>query len=213
MKKTFENAPLVFDHDYHIRVPEKPKRIYVLLHGYLLDGEFMFKKLSSIIPEDGIIVAPNAPFPVPVKKKEHFSPGYAWYFFDPSKKTYYINYDPAAYFMRNFLSRIWPFDLPITIIGYSQGGYIAPKIAEVVPNVDTVIAMASTFRNNRFEYRQDVTLHQIHSPHDLVVDYDEAKQEFDQLTLRGNSGEFITLNEAGHKLDQEYKEALQKLIV
>ena len=58
-----------------------------------------------------------------------------------------------------------------------------------------------------------MTLHQIHSPHDLVVDYDEAKQEFDQLTLRGNSGEFITLNEAGHKLDQEYKEALQKLIV
>ena len=26
MKKTLENTPLVFDHDYFIRVPEKPKR-------------------------------------------------------------------------------------------------------------------------------------------------------------------------------------------
>lgn len=212
MKKTLENTPLIFEHDYFIRVPEKPRRIYVLLHGYLLDGEFMYKKLLDCIPEDGLVVAPNAPFPVPVKKDNQFTPRYAWYFFEPHKKVYYINYEPAAYFMRSFLQRIWPFDLPVTLIGYSQGGYIAPKIAEIVSEVDTVIGMACCFRNSRFEYRQDVTLHQIHAPHDLVVEYDEAKREFDQLTLRGNNGSFITLENAKHKLVDEYKIELTKLL-
>lgn len=212
MKKTLENAPLTFDHDYFIKVPEKPKRIYVLLHGYLLDGEFMFNKLGSVIPEDGIIVSPNGPFPVPVKKNNQFAPRYAWYFFDPGKKIYYINYEPAAYFMRTFLQRIWPFELPMTLIGYSQGGYIAPKIAEIVPLVDTVVGMACTYRNSRFEFRDEVKLHQINSEVDPMVDIENSKKEFNILADRGNLGQFITLSESGHKIDEHYLAELKNLL-
>jgi predicted esterase len=212
MKKTLEGAPLIFDHDYHIHVPEKPKRLYVLLHGYLLDGKFMMDKLLNSLPEDGLVVSPNGPFPVPVKKNNQFAPRYAWYFFDPEKKIYYINYDPAAYFMKSFLQRIWPLELPITLIGYSQGGYLAPKLAEIIPMVDTVIGLACTYRNAKFKFRSEVTIHQINSENDSIVTFETAQREFQELERRGNTGEFITLKEAGHKLDEYYIASLESLL-
>jgi len=101
---------------------------------------------------------------------------------------------------------------PTTVIGYSQGGYLAPKVAEVIPAVDTVVGMACAFRNTKFEFRQNVILHQINAINDLVVDYENAKEEFQTLRERGNVGQFISLTESGHKLDEHYLDELKTLI-
>ncbi len=212
MKKEFTNLNLRVPHQAEVYVPMNPKRVFILLHGYLLDGKFIYDQLIDILPDDCAVIAPNGPFIVPIKKKDKFSAKYAWYFFDPNEKTYYINYDPAADFIKSMLIEMNLIRKPITVIGYSQGGYLAPKIAEIVPAVDTVIGLACAFRSSRFKQRQNVIYNQINSQDDLIVDYDGAKLEFQSLRDHGNVGQFISLSETGHRLDHLYLDELKSLI-
>jgi predicted esterase len=210
MKKEFTNLSLRIPHCVEVYVPKNPKRVYLLLHGYQLDGKFVYDKLIDSFPDDCAVIAPNGPFMVPLKKRDEFHAKFAWYFFDPKKQSYYINFDPAANFIKSLLIEMDLFRKPITVIGYSQGGYLAPKISEIVPSVDTVIGLACCFRNDRFEFRQNVILNQINSRHDLVIDYEGAKKEFLILRERGNVGQFVTLEDIGHRLDENYIKEMQQ---
>jgi predicted esterase len=167
----------------------------------------MFDTLKQYLPEDSLIISPNGPFLIPYKKGEEFFPRYSWYFFDSQKKHFYIDFNPAAKMLNEMLEQIAP-DLPVTVIGYSQGGYLAPKIAEFNSNVKKVIGMACTFRNERFE-EQDIEYHQIHSKVDLVVDHIESVKEFNKLKRPGS---YTELEDAGHKLSPAYFEALKKIL-
>ena len=212
MKQTFRNIAVRTPHDVEICKPANPKRVYLLLHGYLLSGSFMYKKLRDILPKDCAIIAPNGPFIVPVKKRDRFSPGFAWYFFDSYQKKFYINYEPGADFVKSLLIELGLIKKPITVIGYSQGGYLAPKIAQIVPSVDTVIGLACIFRSERFNLRSQVMYHQINSEADLIVNYKDAKEEFSLLRENGNVGQFISLKDTGHRLDDDYLNELKELI-
>ncbi len=172
----------------------------------------MYKKLRDLIPDDCAIIAPNGPFVVPVKKREKFSAGYAWYFFDSYEKKFYINYEPGAEFVKSLLIELDLIKKPITIIGYSQGGYLAPKVAEIIPSVDTVVGLACIYRSERFRLRSQVMYHQINSKTDLVVDYEDAQSEFQQMRSKGNIGQFVTLEENGHRLDDDYLSELETFI-
>lgn len=212
MKKIISDLPLIVSHEIQVYLPENPKRVFLLLHGYLLDGQFMFDHFSGRLPEDCAVIAPNGPFMVPVKKKESFQPRFAWYFFDTYKKEYYINFEPAAKFLKSTLERLDLLSLPTTVIGYSQGGYLAPKLAELLPCVDSVIGIACSFRNKRFTFKEHVKIHQINSEDDLVVDFSDAKQEFETLSERGNLGIFVSLKGVGHRLDDCYLNEVQSVL-
>lgn len=211
MKQT-NNIQLNIEHDLYTNNLQEFDSIYLLLHGYLLDGDFIYNKLKSSLPENSLVIAPNGPFMVPQKKREEYFPKYGWYFFDPSKKTFYINYDPAADYLKKILSKYNPNKKPVTIIGYSQGGYLSPKVAELIPEVNKVIGLACVFRNGKFNYRSDITYHQIHGNMDLAVEMPGALHEWSILKDQGNTGEFIELDEIGHRLSEEYINALTSLL-
>ena len=152
-----------------------------------------------------------------LQKKNEFIPTYAWYFFDPFKKEYYVNLGPSADYIQSIMTRLYEKnpayqELPITVIGYSQGGYLAPKIAEIIPNVDQVIGLACVFRNNQFSFNQKTQYHQIHSDSDLVVNQDGALDEFKVLKERGNIGRFIEIKGTSHRLNDDYLEALKSVL-
>ncbi|MBT4792096.1 MAG: hypothetical protein HON90_11040 [Halobacteriovoraceae bacterium] len=212
MKKHFTSIPLKITHTVEAHFPVNPKRVYLLLHGYMQTGEFLYNQFRAALPDDAIIIAPNAPFLLPYAKKEHFEMRYAWYFFDPKVRVYYIDYDAAAEYIKSLLIEMDIIRKPITVIGYSQGGYLAPKIAEIIPAVDTVIGLACSFRNEKFEYRQSVIMHQINSKQDLIIDHSSAKEEFLKLRERGNVGRFVSLEESTHRIDVEYLSELKSFI-
>ena len=53
---------------------------------------FMFDFFKDVLPANSIIISPNAPFMIPVKKRGEYQMQFAWYFFDPAKKYYYMDY-------------------------------------------------------------------------------------------------------------------------
>ena len=210
------SIPITYQHEIYSNELDQFDRVFLLLHGYSLDGEFMLKKLREHLPQNALILAPNGPFLVPVKdkNKDAFLPRYAWYFFDPYQKSFYINYEPAAHYLTSVLKHFNPQKKPVTIIGYSQGGYLAPKVAEVESCVDSVIGMACVFRRSKFSYRIGVQYHQIHGTNDSIVDYKGALKEFKSLKEEGGQqvGDFITLPNTGHRLQSPYIQSLKKII-
>ena len=212
MKKIFNNIPLKITHSVEAHFPVNPKKVYLLLHGYKQTGEFIFNQLRSVLPDDSVIIAPNGPFSLPVDKKDKFEMHYAWYFFDPKVRAYYIDYEPAAEFIKSLLIEMDIIRKPITVIGYSQGGYLAPKLAEIIPAIETVIGLACSFRNEKFEYRQSVIMHQINSKDDLIIDHEKAKEEFQVLRDRGNVGRFVSVEDTSHRLSEIYINELKTLI-
>jgi predicted esterase len=184
-----------------------PKRIYLLLHGYMLDGKFMMDTLEQYLPKDSLIISPNGPFIVPHKKGESFFAKYSWYFFEPKQKKFFVSYEPAAKYLSELLDSI-DLKLPVTVIGYSQGGFLAPKVAEFCTRIDQVIGLACIFRPKLFTKR-DIEYSQIHSIEDGIVSPIDAESEFKNLN---SSGKFIKIENIGHKLGPVYFKKLKSLI-
>lgn len=199
--------PIELESGFHTNNVTNPKQVFLLLHGYMLDGQFMYDVFKQYLPSDALIIAPNGPFLIPHKKKDKFIPRYSWYFYDSQIKHFYIDFEPAAKMLSQMLDKLAP-KVPTTIIGYSQGGYIAPKVAEYSENITKVIGLACTFRNERFKER-NIDYHQIHSHEDGIVDLSESVKEFNRLQ---NPGKYIELRDIGHKLGPAYFEALRQLI-
>lgn len=212
MKKTFSNISFRIPYDTEVRIPVSPKRVYLLLHGFKQTGSFIFDSLKSQLPEDCAVIAPNGPFHIPVEKDDGYHMRFAWYFFDPIRKSYFVDYKPAAEFIKSILIEMNLVKTPVTVIGYSQGGYLAPKVAELIPSVDTVIGLACAFRNQHFDVRKSVMIHQINSNSDPIIDFDGAKDEFQKLRERGNLGRFVELDGVGHRLTNDYLLELSQLI-
>lgn len=205
--------PIEYDHKIYYQKADNAKRIYVFLHGFSQTGEFLFKKLKDLVPEDAIIISPNGPFLVPELKNGDYIDRYSWYFYDSKKDNFYINYLPAAQYLNKIIENFNPNNLPVVLIGYSQGGYLAPKVAELCPNVEAVIGLACKFRTSRFEYKSNVTYHQIHAVNDEVIIYKFTKEEFDELNKLGNRGKFLTLEHSKHHLDEHYIKNLRQFIL
>ncbi len=199
--KTEVNLPITFPATLFENDTEDFERILLALHGYQLDGRFMHKRFAPLADSKTKVIAPNAPFLVPLKKREGWEPRFGWYFYDSSKKNFYINYGPAAQWLADLLKLKNPNNRPVTVLGYSQGGFLAPKVAELVSECDKVIGINSIFRSERFKVRDNIEYHQLHGTEDKIVSCSEAKEEFDVLMRKGAKGKFETC-EDGHLLNQ-----------
>ena len=213
MSKASEHLlSLEHNHTIYSESIGNPKRVYLLLHGYLLDGKYMIDELRETLGDDCLIVAPNGPFLVPVKKNERYKAKYAWYFFDPVEKTYYVNYDPGAKYLNEVLNIYNKDSLPVTVIGYSQGGYLAPRVANFCKDVDRVISIASVLRPKLFDVEKDVDYFQINSKGDLVVDFQDAVESGEEMKTLGARYVLKALEDSGHRIDEVYKETLRTLL-
>jgi predicted esterase len=208
MKKSF-NLPLTYPQDFYTNDLKDYDRILLALHGYQLNGEFIFKRLTRHLNlKSTLLLCPNAPFLVPIKKGEDFHAGYSWYFFEPKTRNFYINYEPSAKLMCEFVNQNNPNKVPVDIIGYSQGGYLSPKIAELCSETEKVIGLSCIFRRNRFLIKENCEYIQIHGNKDQTVNYDEAKEEFEHLGLDSNNFHKVATE---HLLDTKLLEKLKEI--
>ena len=185
------------------------QEIFFLLHGFQQSGDFIFKRLLPHLPKKALVIAPNAPFLVPIKKDNRYHKAYAWYFFDPYTKEFPINYDPASHYLKNLGVHLGFKNVPITIIGYSQGGYLAPKVAELYPNCKKVIGLNCIFRPGRFEINLNADYTQVHGKNDDIVSINEARENYQSLF---ESTEMFYEVESDHRLSDEVIQKLSEVL-
>ncbi len=203
------NSP--FPMDYFSNECANPKRVIFLLHGYGESGKKIFNRLIDFLPKDALVIAPNGPFPLPEKLEDGYKVSYAWYFYNKFTGEFLIDYDFPSELLKNLWLEL-NLKLPLTVIGYSQGGYLAPFVGEKIVDTNQVIGVNCRFRYDRLKNLK-FKLYGIHGKNDDTVDPIMAFESFEVLKRKGISGDFYTLENEGHRLTNPFKEKIQKLLM
>lgn len=192
--------------------PVEPKSITILLHGYNERGLRIFRKLRKYLPEDSYIIAPNGPFPLPRVKSDRVDFGYGWYFYDPFTKDYLVDQSLALSLLVDLLSQANPNGLPITIIGFSQGGYLAPLLGYALKNTKHVIGIGCEFRTRFFQKMPPFTLDALHGKIDPIISPEHAQAEIKALKEMGIQVSWHAIPDTKHEINNEMGITLKKIL-
>lgn len=183
-----------------IRRHPEAREVFLLLHGLGERGKRIYRKLLSILPETSLIIAPDGPFPLPRPKEGRMSYGHSWYFYDKFDRKYYVTQDLAKFWLRDLLDIENPGKLPVTIIGFSQGGYLAPLAGKVIKETKLIVGLACEFRTTLIQEKLPFPMVGIHGADDEVVKPDSSLAEIEKLKSNGHEVEFITVKETAHEI-------------
>lgn len=179
-----------------VRRSTEAKEVILLLHGLSERGRRIYRKLFPYLPPEAIILAPNAPYPLPTVKTDRMDYGYTWYFFDRFTREYYIPMDVAISSLLAILKIENPQNLPVTIIGFSQGGYLAPVLSRQIPLVKKVIGIGCEFKPNLVGANFTHPLYAIHGENDSIILPEEAQAHLENLECQWH-----LIPETGHEIN------------
>ncbi len=117
----------------------------------------------------------------PWMKENKMDMGYAWYIYDRFSGSYVINKTWAINCLKEIVKISNPNKLPLTIIGFSQGGYIGWEAGLEIPETKLMIGLGCEFRSTLFTKKPDFPLVAIHGSLDPVITPDKAEAEIELL--------------------------------
>ncbi|MCB0347267.1 MAG: hypothetical protein KDD37_00450 [Bdellovibrionales bacterium] len=189
-------------YDYWLRTPDKePHHLYLLLHGFSQRGESIFKKLEPVLPQNAAVLSINAPFPSPVKIKEEYKEAYAWYFYLSKEKRFVIPPTESARSIHKLLTSLGLINLPVHIIGFSQGGYMVPWLVREFPKVTRAITIAADYPNHYYEGLPAYQFDAVHGVDDKVAPIEEVKRNIESLVASGRSVSLHEVSNTGHEVN------------
>ncbi len=189
-----------------------PTEIILLLHGLGERGKRIYRKLLPALPPTALVIAPNAPFPIERPKEGRMDYGHSWYFYDKLQKSYFTTQDLAKYWLRDLLQLENMARLPVTIIGFSQGGYLAPLVGLEIPETRLVVGLACEFRSNLLTSQPRFPLVAIHGDEDVVVGPEASRQEIALLKARGLDATFHQVPGTGHDISSAMARTVKEIL-
>lgn len=207
-------APLPFDYELRESSVESPRELILLLHGFAESGARILRKLEPALPKEALIIAPNATFPMAHRNEDKgYVLTYSWYFYDPQSQEYIVDMRVALEHVRRGIAALGYSSLPKRIIGFSQGGYLAPFIAKELGNVTQVIGIACEFLHEELGGQFGWRLDHVHGAEDNTVEAKGASSSYDEFRKKfGLNGEQRLLATSGHKIDANIADAIGDLL-
>lgn len=194
------------------RKPRNPRSIILLLHGLDERGLRIYRKLLKFLPEDAHVIAPNAPFPLPRMKSDRMDFGYSWYFYDKFKRNYHVDQTFALSLLHDLLRMVNPDSLPLSIIGFSQGGYLAPLLGFQEPTTRHVIGIGCEFRTRFFAHSPAFTLDAIHGSDDSIITPDMALEEISLLKEKNIHVNWHPVTGVKHEITRDVGQIIQQIL-
>lgn len=194
------------------RRPSNPTSITLLLHGLDERGLRIYRKLLKYLPQDSYVIAPNAPYPLPRLKSDRIDLGYTWYFYDKFTRTYQVDQSLALSLLHSLLKDVNPTNLPLTIIGFSQGGYLAPLLAYQEKTTKHVIGLGCEFRSHFFQEKPHFTLDAVHGEADSIIAADMAKNEIELLRQKEITVNWHPVPGVKHEIAKDMGAVVQKIL-
>lgn len=184
-----------------------PERVYLLLHGFNERAKHALKRFESFLPQDAIIIAPNAPYPLPEKRENFWRIGYAWYFYDSFKSQYLITPNAPAKMLAQLVERLAPTS-KVTVVGFSQGGFLAPYLPHYCQQCDQVIMVNAMVRSDMVGPKADVEYHALNANQDPAVDFQKAKEHFDIFSSTSRNCFFHEIATDSHEIVSSHQQLL-----
>lgn len=197
---------------YQCRKVEKPKGTLVLIHGLQQSGDAIFSLLRPYLPDDWNIFAPDGPFTLISRSDQGVQIHYTWYVFDPVKNHYLVDMSDGCTYLEQFLLAQNLSEDPLVIVGYSQGGYLAPIAAKSIASVSQVIGINCRFRDEILNTPLPFRLDAIHGTNDPLVEPKRARQCHQSIMQSGNRGQFWAIEGEGHRLTPKIGAQLEQII-
>lgn len=207
------NWPVEFG--YYERLPNhgaEKADVILVLHGYQQDGRFILRQLAPYLPQDKHILSVNGPFPVPLKSPRGWRLTYSWYFYDLGEDVYHITMEPAVKMLKELLTQLGLEERVKQVVGFSQGGYIAPFITKELSAAEQVVGLHARFRSSELTESYKFRLDNINGGQDEIVEADRTRQCHERIIAAGNRGEMIVLPKSGHEVDRATGEALGRIL-
>lgn len=207
--------------DYAIRESKgAPRRLILLLHGFTQDGAGMLRRCESVLSapelEDALVLAPCGPYPMPrqapARSERSFDVGYSWYFYDVHRDEYFIDMEVAIRYLEALIADLGARDLPATVVGFSQGGYLAPFLTSALPRLEHVIGIAAQYLKGEVPEPVSFRMDAIHGTDDEVVPFAPSERAHAEFIASGARGDFVAIPRAGHRIDDEVLKALARLL-
>ena len=189
-----------------------PRQVILLLHGLGERGKRIFRKLLPYLPQDALVLAPNAPFPIPRDKEGQMDFGHTWYFYDKFQGKYFINQDLAKYWLRDLVHIENPLALPLTIIGFSQGGYLAPLVGLEIKETKRVVGLSCEFRSSLIPEGLPFSLAAFHGDKDEIISAEMALNEIEKLKEKEILVDFYLVNNTGHEISSDMAKKVQSIL-
>ncbi len=186
------------------------ENLLIFLHGYT-DSASAFLRRAFNQNSTYDILAPNGPFPVPVRSDQGFKEAYSWYFEEPSTQTIFIPKKITVQILKDLISSLELVDQPKIIIGFSQGGFLAPVLAQQLRNVEKIIGIGCSYREESYAPLTDVKVFGIHGREDTIVEFDAAAEAFANLPSKIKAG-WTSLQGMHHTINDSAQTALLKYI-
>lgn len=195
-----------------VRRVESPAEVILLLHGLGERGKRIYRKLINCLPETALVIAPDAPFPISRNRPEKMDFGHSWYFYDKREQKYYITQDLAKFWLRDLLKIENPTHLPVTIIGFSQGGYLAPLAGHEIKETRLVIGLGCEFRSTLIHAAPPFPMIGVHGEKDTIITMDSALSEIAKLKELGIEIEFHKVKDAAHEITSEMAKTVKTIL-
>ncbi|HRK08014.1 MAG TPA: dienelactone hydrolase family protein [Pseudobdellovibrionaceae bacterium] len=178
------------------------KGLVILLHGYQDHGGYLFRKLfpQGWPAEELAWLAPNGPFPTPVKTEKGWKEAYAWYFFDPDLNKLILPPNTALRGIQAAIAQEGFASLPKLVFGFSQGGWLAPYVAQNLTEVRGIMALGAGIREEYYPHPPaSWPVDFMHGTDDHIVDRQQAQTLHAKLIARGYSGRYELIPGLDHR--------------
>ena len=187
-----------------------PARVYLLLHGFNERAKHAVKRFQQFLPQNAAIIAPNAPYPLTEKRENFWRIGYAWYFYDSFKSQYLITPSAPAKMLGRLIERLAPTS-EVTVIGFSQGGFLAPYLPHYCQQCDQVIMVNSMVRSDMVKSKESVQYHALNANQDPAIDFKKAKEHFDFFSSNHNDSFFHEIATDSHEIVASHQKLLAQI--
>jgi predicted esterase len=196
----------------HVAIKEGNDDLVLLVHGYGQTAKDFLEQVQEFFGERSLC-AVQAPFPIPIKTGETTLIGYSWYAYDLQTETFQIPMSTAVDFLIQTLTQLDLIKKVRRVVGFSQGGYIAPYFGLKLPGVKQVIGVNSRFKDEdpelmKLRFRLDA----INGTEDKLVEAKKAQASHAKFLAAGVTGEFRLLPKTGHKITEPVGKALRELL-
>ena len=207
------NIDITWRANYVLKQPPQPRELVLLLHGFQQSGETLARLLAEALPEDVAVLAPDGLFPIPVRTPKGYELGFTWYFFDPIRQIYHRDMSAALAYLETLLQALQlPGSLPMRVIGYSQGAYLAPHAAACWSQVIQVIGINGRFRSEVIKSALPFRIDGVHGAIDDQVDPQRSQRCFEELQEHGCHGSFTLVPGSGHGISGDIRRKVSQLL-
>jgi len=191
--------------------PSSPNPLVLFFHGYSDSANSLLHRLNPSHQWPYDIWSANGPFPLPIITGREIKESYGWYFINENEDKVFIPPSLTIEMIKTTLKKQNLFDREIVLVGFSQGGFLAPRLAHHLPHVKMIIGLGCGYQLKDYK-GLSIPVHAIHGDKDQIIPVEKSRAAFEELPS-SLKREYHIIPGLEHKMNSVVGDLVTRLIL